>query len=323
MDHARPRALHLIVAHAAPDPAWGRVAPPDCPALAALWPHLEALARVNSDAYALTTPHERAWAEAIGLRGQDGHYPLAALATGRVGTACAWITPCHWQLATDHVTLTDPARLGWSEGEAESLRRLLAPWFAEDGLALDAAPPDAQGTVRWMASGPALDGLACASIDRAVHRHVDRWLQGLDTAPALKRLQTEVQMLLYDHPSTTQRIAQDRAPINSFWVSGAGCWDGSLAPQGPADVQVLSELRNPYLGGDPEGWRAAWQRLDAEHLAPLTAHAARAPGLQLTLCGEHAAQALVGRRPSLLHRLRSRFHRKSGQERAWELIRTL
>ena len=92
-------------------------------------PHLEKLlarlaqsADEAGDEHSLSMPHERVMARSCGLAAADGLMPWAALHLQRVGrdpgnAAWAWITPCHWRVATDHVLMTSPQELELDERE--------------------------------------------------------------------------------------------------------------------------------------------------------------------------------------------------------------
>ena len=62
-----------------------------------------------------------------------------AVTAGRLGTgtaAWAFITPCHWRLATDHFLMDDPDLLQIEEQESKELMGAMAGFFAEDGITL-------------------------------------------------------------------------------------------------------------------------------------------------------------------------------------------
>lgn len=285
---------HLLIPYAAAQSAAGQQA------LAGLaLPHLDRLLAQLSpgvpdegDEESLSPPHERALARALGLGGADGHLPWAAWHAGQLGDAApaaapdaawAFITPCHWQVRTDHVTLDDPAALGLDEADSRALLALLAPWFAQDGIALHYDQP-----TRWLAHGEVFAGLACASLDRVLHRDVRIWMQGAQQHAVLHRLHSEMQMLLYTHAWTQARQAQGRPPVNAFWVHGAGRRPLSALP--PArPPQMPLQLREAALREDWGTWTAAWQALDAGPVAQLAAQVARGGAAQLTLCGERSA----------------------------------
>src|SRR6478672_8387184 len=112
---------HLLIPHAA------STAPGCQQALQGLaLPHLDRLlARLSPHAAgsdsgedtSFSTPHERALARALGLPPEDGRIPWAAWHRHQLGLPTdslgwAFVTPCQWQVSTDHVTLRDPAQLG-------------------------------------------------------------------------------------------------------------------------------------------------------------------------------------------------------------------
>jgi len=83
--------------------------------------------RDSGDAYTLSPPHERALAEAWGWRGGDGLLPFGAQAAFDDGVPVgdlAWglLTPAHWHVGRDHVSLADPAVLNLDEAEASASR---------------------------------------------------------------------------------------------------------------------------------------------------------------------------------------------------------
>ncbi len=271
------------------------------PEAAALWPtlqlpHLRQLlqhaALVRSDRGEETDfcpPHERAWARQLQLTLQAGCVPWAAWEQQAADPApqqqaWAWLSPCHWRIGADTVHMADPAGLGLEESESRALLEILAPWLAEDGIALQFERPD-----RWLASGAPLDGVACASLDRVVGRDVRRWLPDARTARTLNRLHSEVQMLLYTHPFNDRRAARGLAPVNAFWLHGAGRLEA------PADLQPLrvhpelAALRAAALQENWPAWAAAWQQLDAGLLRELLEAHQRGAAVQLTLCGERNA----------------------------------
>jgi hypothetical protein len=82
-------------------------------------------------------------------------------------------------------------------------------------------------------------------------------------AQALRRLQNEMQMLLYTHPINDARAAKGLPTINSFWISGTGDLpaDFRTAPA-QGECTVRHDLRTAALEDDAAGWLAAWQALD-------------------------------------------------------------
>jgi hypothetical protein len=279
-------------------------------------PHLERLlarltpsARTATDADSLNLPHEHVLAACRGWPLQDGKLPLAAWSAQADGLPPAdaqqgWglLTPTHWQVGSEQIVLLDPARLHLDEDESRALLDALRALFEPEGWTLHWASP-----LRWYATHAALQELATASLDRVVGGPIDPWLPDRQTGRMLRRLQSEVQMLLYTHPINAAREARGELVVNSFWLSGTGRTpplDG-----GDNEPSVDERLRGPWRADDWAAWVEAWQALDAQRLAELEARATRGEPLSLTLCGERAAQRFDSLPMGLWPRLARRWRR--------------
>lgn len=265
-----------------------------------------------------TPPHERALARALGLPAEDGRIPWAAwhrhqqgLSTN--GEAWAFVTPCQWQVSTDHVTLRDPEQLGLHESASRALLAIVAPWFAEDGIALHYDEP-----TRWLASGPLLADLATASLERVLLRDVRAWMPDAKQARTLHRLHSEMQMLLYTHPFNDERTARGLPVVNSFWVHGAGALPQPV-PAPAAAPHMPTPLRDAALREDWRAWAEAWAALDAGPVAELLREAEAGAPVTLTLCGERNTRAFHSAPRSLAQRFQG-FLRPL---RATDLLRKL
>ena len=313
----------------------------------------------------LSPPHERALAAAYGITmpnsantaWPDGETPWGAwhaMQTGYLDSpsgngiahtanrlaqlphtsapfnAWAVITPCHWTVQTSHITMTHPRALNLGDEESRALLAAMQPFFAEDGIALMYDTP-----TRWLARGAVFAELATASPYRAIAGHVDDWLPKAPSAKLLRRLQNEMQMLLYTHPLTDARVAQGLPAVNSFWVSGTGALPPGLAPSsqnrslsspaltpfnnagstfgGSAGVPITvpNALRDAATLGDWSAWAQAWRQIDStECVALLQASQlksdANAPDknrARLTLCGERSAQTFLSPQNGPLNRI--------------------
>ncbi|MEY4712076.1 MAG: hypothetical protein RIS88_1526 [Pseudomonadota bacterium] len=243
---------------------------------------------LTGDAQDLSPPHERAQARALGLPAADGAIAWAAWERTQSGqapddAAWAWISPCHWHVAQDHILMHPVDDLQLTEEDAQALLAAVSPYFREDGIALDFLTP-----TRWIARGDVFRGLACASLDRVCGRRVDDWLPRSAAARPLRRLQQEMQMLLYTHPVNEAREQAGLRPVNSFWVSGAGAL--AAAPAMHAPVRVDDRLRAPALAGHAGPWADGWRALDTQVLPALLESAQRGHPVTLTLCGERHAR---------------------------------
>jgi hypothetical protein len=269
----------------------------------------QAADRDEAEPTTLSPPHERVWAQLLGLKGVDGNLPWAALqaaADGLPTAGQAWglVTPVHWHVGTDQVSLIDPDQLLLDDATSRALFAAVQPLFSGVGIALHYGAAS-----RWYASAPLLAQLPCASLDRVIGRNVDPWLasaDGVEGAGLVRRLQAEVQMLLYTHPLNEERAARGLLPVNSFWLSGCGSASAARV-EPPAGLQLDTRLRQPALAENWPGWVRAWEALDAGPLAGLHQAVRAGQPVRITLCGERAAITLSSGAQGWLQRLRRRL----------------
>lgn len=301
-----PDTPHLLIPYAA------STAPGCQQALQGLaLPHLDRLltrlAPQGTDAgdeYDFAPPHERALARSLGLPPQAtpwAAWEQARTQPGASATAWAWVTPCHWQVGTDHVRLMDPEALALTEADSRALLAVLSPWFAEDGIELAYDQP-----TRWRARGAVFEGLQTASLDRVLNRDVRAWMPDAAQARVLHRLHSEMQMLLYTHAFNDARAARGLVPVNAFWVHGAGRLETPPATTTTAP-EVAQDLRATALREDWGTWARAWSVLDAGPVARLADRAARGEAVRLTLCGERSALGWHSAPRTIAQRIQSYF----------------
>lgn len=259
------------------------------PHLERLLARLDAGPRLVGEELSLSAPHERVLAQLRGWTLQDGLLPTAAEAARRDGLAptpgSGWglLSPSHWHVGTEQVSLTHPGALQLDEATSRQLFDAVKFLFEDDGWRLHWGAPS-----RWYAEHESLATLPTASLDRVVGRNVDLWLTMQVEGRRIRRLQAEVQMLLYTHAVNDAREAQGLKPVNSFWLSGTG--PAEPASPKPTPWQVIETLREPALAEDWAAWAEAWQAIDAGPLRALLAEAQAGRPAQLTLCGERHAQ---------------------------------
>ena len=251
----------------------------------------------------------------------DGLVPWAALRASSLpeadaGAAWGLITPCHLRVHADHVTLQDPADLRLESEESKALMRAMSPYFLEDGLKLHYLQADS-----WLVQGEALRGLPTASLERVRGQVVDPWLPRLAAARLVRRLQNEMQMLLYTHPINDARAARGVPVVNSFWLSGTGDLPADAPPLQHATA--IDTLQGAGLRDDASAWAQAWQALDQGPLAQLVQAvknsqtrreaqtAPASPPLALTLCASQSARTWRAQPRSLLRRVSTFLHSPS------------
>lgn len=305
----QPAADHLVIPWAVSlaEPCQQALATLDAPAaLPELHALLGALTEqhwLRGDEYQPATPHERALAGTVGwptgepadssLDTAAVQAPWAALWAHQDGLPAApgeaWglMTPTHWLMGRDQLTLLHPDELALTEAESRTLFEAVHPLFDSEGWHMVWGAP-----TRWYLRHPTLAGLPTASLDRVIGRNPDLWMPDQPEARLLRRLQNEVQMLLYQHPANDEREARRALTVNSFWLSGTGTAP-TAQPSWPAwPLQVAQGPRQALLRDDLTAWRAAWDTLDSGALRAL--HQAHQAGrhVRLTLCGERHALTL-------------------------------
>jgi hypothetical protein len=273
------RAMHIVISHAAAPGPRCRAASAalQLSHLQALLPQLGTKTLHTGSPDSLTPLAEQL---ASGQAYPDGLVPWAAWlaqAQGRYQSGQHWalISPCHLQIHSDHVVMHDPYGLELTEDESRTLMAAMQPYFEEDGIALHW-----HSATSWLAQGQVFQDLASASLARVRAQPIDPWIPRQSAAQGLRRLQNEMQMLLYTHALNDARSARGLAPVSGFWISGTG------APR-PAQGQLLDLLARSAAQDDPQAWCAAWQSLDAGPLAHALARQTRSPEepLCISLCG--------------------------------------
>lgn len=296
--------MHLLIPFAGTVSDAGReaLAALSLPRLDRLLAGLQPVQRLGTDAFSLNPPHEQALAAALGWpHGADDALPFAARDAAALGLdpnqPWALLTPVHLHVGTEQVSMTPPAALQLDEAGSRAVLAAVQALFTSEGFSLHWAAP-----LQWLATHPLFDGLATASLDRVTGRNVDPWLPDHRSARLLRRLQNEVQMLLYTHPLNDAREAAGLPTVNSVWFSGCGRLPAATA----AAPRIDGRLREPALGEDWAAWAEAWQALDAGPMAELAALADAGQPFELTLCGERFAQRFAPAPRSLWQRMTGR-----------------
>jgi hypothetical protein len=126
----------------------------------------------------------------------------------------------------------------------------------------------------------------------------------------LRRLQSEVQMLLYQHAINDEREARGQSTVNSFWLSGCGQPPGTL--NWPPTTRLVDTLRAPLLADDMPAWLEAWAHVDGTVLKALRDALDAGQDAQLTLCGERHAVTLSASQEGFAAKLKQSLRRLTG-----------
>lgn len=287
-------------------------------------PHLKRLlsslshqAWLSGDEYQQATPHERflaqawQWPKNQSLEAGSACMPWAAwqaLEDGLPvveGQAWGLLSPCHWLVGREHLTVLAPEALSLTADESRAFFDAVRPLFESEGWQLLWGAP-----TRWYARHDSLAEMPTASLDRVVGRNPDVWMPNHPRVRLIRRLQSEVQMMLYQHPLNEAREHRGVLTVNSFWLSGTGATPYAMRDR---PIQVLDGPRQALLRDDPAGWLQAWSELDDVELRAACQALDQGQAVELTLCGERHAvtltrpQATGGTLSHLWHELRHRW----------------
>jgi len=234
---ARLPALELLLARAQPDtlkPDWRQ------------W-----LAR------RIALPERCAPAELAALAFRDGlHLPDAPLS--RVHHWFA--TPLHFFAGIDSVHLHPQGVLQLSAEEQQRLAQEFASVFAGSPWSLSAI-----GQRELLLTGPPLYASAEDPL-QLLSRAPDACLPRGPDANALRRLGSEIELWLHEHPLNLERARHGQLPVTGLWL-----WGGALqadAEEIPTSESLAPRMPLPLLYGRDSYAEAAW-RLQAQASYPL------------------------------------------------------
>jgi len=216
-----------------------------------------------------------------------------------------------------------------SHDETRALIAALNAHFAPDGVAFFAPAPSS-----WYVRAPRAQQLCTKPPEAAVGVPLFEFLPSGPDAPRWCRWQSEMQMLLFEHPVNGQRERTGSAPVNSVWFWGGG----TDAPRRKTvrtvfahDARVVEVARgsgveccalparfDAHPVRDAAVWldaiepRRASQQLDAIDRAwmmPVENALAggRSNGIELVVAGRTHARRFAPRRSSLAQRWRARM----------------
>jgi hypothetical protein len=173
----------------------------------------------------------------------------------------------------------------------------------------------------WHAQGAMLANLPTPSLDRVIGQNVKDWLPDHPAARPLQRLQSEMQMLLYNHPVNDARDARKQYTVNAFWLHGAGTLPITGPVSAPPSATVSTALRSAALHGQAQAWQQAWQQLEASAVADLLQHVKTTGQGTLSLCSEHTAHTYMAG-PAAWHQRITRLFNKPSPAAALQALIT-
>jgi hypothetical protein len=171
---------------------------------------------------------------ALGIARQ-GDWPVAPFLASAAGIdrgAAYWLCaePAAFVVGHSDVRLSGLVRdLG--ERESSALLATLNAHFASDGVRFVALEPS-----RWLVGTDAVQALATHPPDAVPGAPLFAFLPTGADAPRWRRWQSEMQMLLFEHPVNRARESAGRAPVNGVWLWGGGT---SVASTSRARIAAL------------------------------------------------------------------------------------
>ena len=268
-------------------------------------PAMQQLARLQAVKLAYPTDdsscssHECACAQALGWQLPIDLLPFAALAAHEHQLTCppdhgwAFVDLVHAEFNQGQMFYSLPANL--TASESDSFLQAMQTYFEEDGIHLQTL---AAG--RFLAHATSLKNLPSVSLAQVLQDGTHALAESQPLAaqsPAqrlLRRLQNEMQMLLYTHPLNEQR----QQTVNSFWLSGTG----DLPAGSRSHVKLHTGLQASFLAQDTQAWAAQWARLAEEVIWP-----ALQQNRSVLLCGPQRVVQLQAGKSNWMQALKHRF----------------
>jgi len=206
----------------------------------------------------------------------------AASSSIPVGTRQIWVaSPYHAQLMRDAVHVLPEGQLTWTADDAVRLCKVLNPLLAEEQMHLLHV-----GAALMLTCNKVLDAYPPAFASIAGHLLPAHHHDGEDGG-RLDRLLSELQMLLFQHPSI-ERHERQESDINGIWLWGAAEWPqrDELAPR-----HIPVATRNPFLQAIVDGRSARLMISDSARLDELLQSGSDLPAT-LVLAGDGYAAVM-------------------------------
>jgi hypothetical protein len=217
--------------------------------------------------------------------------------------------------------------------EAQAIVATLSAHFAADGIVFAAPTP-----ARWFVRAVQAQRLATRPPEAALGESLLSTLPEGPDAPRWRRWQTEIEMLLFEHPVNRRRERAGECPLNGLWLWGGGT-DGTqaTAPASifaraarvvelargsavdvrppPASFDALARVDNAAVwldALDAGSAERALSALDRAWIAPVqrAIDAAQVTSAEIVLAGRERALRFRPKRASVTRRWRARLSQR-------------
>lgn len=204
-------------------------------------------------------PWQRGLLAALGLPASA--YPSAAVsASGSIeesvdaqGSGWLHAEPVHFITGLDRLSfLTLQGEAAVSDVERAALEPVLAEHLRASNCELHSISSPAP---TWLIAAGRTFNAVTLCPDAAATNELDQVMPRGPEGGTLRRLMTELQMLLHEHPVNDARARRGLPAINAVWLWGGGAIDtgntdiGAIQPAQPQPVLPLAFADEPYLRG--------------------------------------------------------------------------
>jgi hypothetical protein len=193
--------------------------------------------------------------------------------------------PVHFEVGQRGLRLEDPARLDIASDEAQMLLEAITPLVQAAGGQIVSGDAN-----HLLIDLPDEVKLRAPLAELALYEEVLPWMPQGEGARQWRRLSTEIEMVLHDHPLNEMRAARGASVISGLWLSGnSSAQDApALGYQSISDVPAwlsawplqadslthlegISQLSAPYFEEDWSAFRNALFGVDQRLMRHLTA----------------------------------------------------
>jgi len=189
------------------------------------------------------------------------------------------VSPYHAQMARNAVRVLPEGLFPWSAEDADDLSNTLNPFLAEDGMQLIPV-----GAALLLSCREPIDAYPQSFATISGQMLPDRHHEGEDGG-RLNRLLSEIQMVLFQHPSERRRD-RGEPDVNGIWF-----WAPVDAPVASHAKHIAVATRNPALQSVVDGKDANVIITEAERLGELVQQGERLPE-RVVLAGDGHAVLL-------------------------------
>lgn len=177
------------------------------------------------------TPWQAQLCQLLGIVNQSGEtLPAAQFCGHDLDQNRPWVcvAPIHLRADRDTASFIPSKQLALTHAEATELIACVNDFLISDGIEIIR-----QSDSDWMMAGLDGENLLSFPPEFLAHRNASTFLPRGDDDGQWRRLLTEIQMLLHDHPLNVKRESEGKLSVNSLWFWGGARLPGPENPSAP------------------------------------------------------------------------------------------